>query len=173
MASYSEIVKFESEALPGTIRLVKSGEFFRAYNHSAWLFQCCIAEHKVMRKFVKALNEDIYYIGFPSKSLFNNIGERKSVKTEYGFDIQLSEKEIPIEDDYEEWKATVETKHSSKGDFYSLPLAGVDAEREVIRRLRDFQLESKTLIECVSFIAELRQLLNNKLLKGSEMLKER
>ena len=62
---------------------------------------------------------------------------------------------------------------SSKGDFYSLPLAGVDAEREVIRRLRDFQLESKTLIECVSFIAELRQLLNNKLLKGSEMLKER
>ena len=109
MASYSEIVKFESEALPGTIRLVKSGEFFRAYNHSAWLFQCCIAEHKVMRKFVKALNEDIYYIGFPSKSLFNNIGERKSVKTEYGFDIQLSEKEIPIEDDYEEWKATVES----------------------------------------------------------------
>lgn len=161
MASYIDVVKFEEETPANTIRLIKSGEFYRAYNHSAWLFQCCIAEHKVMRKFIKALKSDVYYIGFPEKSLFNNIGERNSVKTEYGFDIELNDDEIPDEQGFETWKNTVDTSHSSKGDFNSLPLAGADAEREVIRRIRDFPLESKSMVDCAVFLAELRKLLNN------------
>lgn len=115
-----------------------------------------------MRKYMKSLKEDIYYLGFPEKSLFNNIGDRKSTKTEYGFDIELTEDEIPDEDGYETWKISIEPQHSSKGDFNSLPAAGIDAEREVIRRLRDFPLESKSMVECAVFLAELRKLLNNK-----------
>lgn len=161
MPTYIDSLKFESEAPFGTVRLIKCGEFYRAYNHSAWLFHCCIAEHKVMRKFLKAANEDIYYIGFPEKSLFANIGERKSVKTEMGFDIELQADEIPDEGEYEQWKMSVQTNHSSKGDFFSLPVAGADAEREVLRRLRAFPLESKSMVECAVFLAELRKLLNN------------
>lgn len=82
MASYSDVLKFEAEVPANTVRLIKSGEFYRAYNHSAWLFQCCIAEYRVMRKYVKSLKSDVYYIGFPEKSLFSNIGERRSSKTE-------------------------------------------------------------------------------------------
>lgn len=114
-----------------------------------------------MRKYIKALKTDIYYIGFPEKSLFNNIGERKSTKTEYGFDIELMEFEVPEEEAYEVWKMTIPTEQSSKGDFHSLPLAGADAEREVIKRIRDFPLENKTMIECTVFLSELRKLLNN------------
>ena len=161
MPTYIDVIKFENEAPANTIRLVKSGEFYRAYNHSAWLFQCCITEHKVMRKYIKALKTDIYYIGFPEKSLFNNIGERKSTKTEYGFDIELMEFEVPDEEAYEVWKMTIPTEPSSKGDFNSLPLAGAEAEREVIKRIRDFPLENKTMIECTVFLSELRKLLNN------------
>ena len=162
MATYADSVKFENEAPKGVIRLIKSGEFWRAYNHSAWLFQCCIAEHKVMRKYVKALQSDIYYIGFPDKSLFGNIGERKSEKTELGFDVTLTDEEIPDEEGYETWKASVKTEESSKGDFYSLPMAGADAEREVIRRIKEFPLESKSMVDCVVFLSEIRKLLNNK-----------
>ena len=39
MPTYIDVIKFEDEAPANTIRLVKSGEFYRAYNHSAWLFQ--------------------------------------------------------------------------------------------------------------------------------------
>ncbi len=124
MPTYGDSIKFEEEAPRGTIRLIKSGEFYRAYNHSAWLFQSCIAEHKVMRKYVKTLKRDIFYVGFPEKSLFNNIGERNSSKTEFGFDIQLCEDEIPDEEGFETWKASIEVSASSKGDFNSLPLAG-------------------------------------------------
>lgn len=161
MPTYIESIKFEENAPANTIRLIKSGEFYRAFNHSAWLFQCCIAEHKVMRKFIKALNSYVYYVGFPEKSLFNNIGERKSTNTEMGFDIELSVDEIPEEAGYETWKTTVETEQSSKGDFNSLPPAGYDAERMVIRLLRDFPIESKSMVECVMFLAELRKILNN------------
>ncbi|MCK9303408.1 MAG: hypothetical protein PHU62_05755 [Bacteroidales bacterium] len=161
MPTYTESIRFEDETPKGTIRLIKSGEFYRAYNHSAWLFQCCIAEHKVMRKFIKVINQDIYYIGFPEKSLFSNIGERKSTKTDLGFDIELFQEEIPEEATYATWKKTIEVESSSKGDFYSLPLAGADAEREVIRRLKSFPIENKSLIDCAVFLAELRKLLNN------------
>ncbi len=161
MPTYVEAIRFEEEAPRGVIRLVKSGEFYRAYNHSAWLFQCCIAEHRVIRKYVKALKEHIHYIGFPEKSLFGNIGDRESEKTGLGFDIRLSESEIPDEEGYGEWKASVIGEDSSKGDFLSLPLAGADAEREAIRRLREFPLESKTMVECAVFLAELRKLLSN------------
>lgn len=61
---------------------------------------------------------------------------------------------MPDEEAYEDWKITIDAEHSSKGDFHSLPLAGADAEREVIRRLRDFSLENKTMIECVVFLSE-------------------
>ncbi len=161
MPTYQDVIKFETETPPGTIRLIKSGEFYRAYNHSAWLFHCCIASHKVMRKYIKALKEDVYYLGFPEKSLFGNIGERNSTKTEYGFDIELTADEIPDESGFETWKATIDVEASSKGDFNSLPLSGGDAEREVIKRLRDFPLESKTMVDCAVFLAELRRLLNN------------
>lgn len=114
-----------------------------------------------MRKYVKSLKSDVYYIGFPEKSLFSNIGERKSFKTDMGFDIELHDDEVPDESGFETWKMTVEAQHSSKGDYNSLPLAGADAEKEVIRRLREFPLENKTMVECAVFVAELRKLLNN------------
>lgn len=159
MPKYSDIIKFQDEAPNNVIRLVKSGEFYRAYDHSAWLFQCCIAEHKVIRKYVKSISREIYYIGFPEKSLFGNIGEHKSEKTDYGFDIVLANDELPDEKDYETWKNNVVTEQASKGDYHSLPLAGAEAEREVVRRLRDFTIENKTMVECVVFLAELRGML--------------
>lgn len=107
MPTFVDVVKFEGEVPPKTIRLVKSGEFYRAYNHSAWLFQCCIAEHKIMRKYVKQLKQDIFYIGFPEKSLIGNIGDRKYTKTEMGYDIELHDEELPAAEGYETWKATL------------------------------------------------------------------
>ena len=37
MASIENSLKYESEVSPGKIRFITSGEFVRAYNHSAWL----------------------------------------------------------------------------------------------------------------------------------------
>lgn len=162
MPTYAEAIKFEESAPKNIIRLVKSGEFYRAYNRSAWLFHCCIAEHKVMRKYLKTFGFEIFYIGFPEKSLFNNIGERKSEKTDLGFDIELTAEEIPNDEEYDIWKNNIETQQSSKCDYFSLPLSGIEAEKEVIKRIKEFPLESRSMVECVVFLSDIRKLLVNK-----------
>lgn len=53
MANFETIVKFENEAPKGVVRLVESNGFYRAYNHSAFLFYSCIASYKVTKKFIK------------------------------------------------------------------------------------------------------------------------
>lgn len=160
MASIQDMVRFEKEAPHGIIRLVKCGEFYRAYNHSAWLFHTCVIEYKVIRKYVKALSEDVYYVGFPEKSLFNNIGDRKSEKTEYGFDIMLNLEEIPEESGFQQWIHSVATQQSSKSDFFAISPNDTELEREVVRKLKEFPIESKSMIECTFFLSELRKLLH-------------
>lgn len=76
MASYEQVVKFENEKPQGVLRLVEANGFYRAYNHSAYLFHQAIAQHKVTRKFVKNINQEIVYIGFPADKLLERIGKR-------------------------------------------------------------------------------------------------
>lgn len=66
--------------------------------------------------------------------LFDTVGERKTEKTDYGFDVTLSEEEMPNPEAYDAWTQMVETSPSSKADHHALPLASVEAEREVLRR---------------------------------------
>lgn len=87
MASIENSLKYESEVEPGKIRLVMSGEFVRAYNHSAWLFYCCISKYKVIRKFSKQQQKDVYFLGFPVSKLLELANGRVCTKTDFGYDI--------------------------------------------------------------------------------------
>ena len=115
-----------------------------------------------MKKYVKSTAQDVYFVGFPIEKLFDIVGGRKTEKTEFGFDVMLSDEEMPSPDAYDAWTQTVKTLPSSKADYYSLPMTGADAEKEVLRRLRDYPFERKTLIDNTLFLSELRQLLDNK-----------
>lgn len=90
MASYDKCIKFESEKPKGVIRLVEANGFYRAYNHSAYVFHQVIAQHKVTKKFVKNINQEIVYVGFPVDKLLERIGDRSHKKTELGYDVELS-----------------------------------------------------------------------------------
>ena len=59
MVSYDKVVKFENEKPQGVIRLVEANGFYRAYNHSAYLFHQVIAQHKETKKFVKNINQEV------------------------------------------------------------------------------------------------------------------
>ena len=160
MASYEQVIKFENEAPAGVIRLVEANGFYRAYNHSAFLFHQAIAQHKVTRKFVKNINQEIAYIGFPVDRLLERIGERSHKKTELGFDVELKTEELPDEADYEEWRLTVPAEAASRGDAAALPISGSELYRAVCERIRAYPIESKSLIESVAFLAEIKKLLS-------------
>lgn len=160
MASYDKCVKFESEKPTGVIRLVESNGFYRAYNHSAYLFHQVIAQHKVTRKFVKNINQEIVYVGFPVDKLLERIGDRSHKKTELGYDVELAAGEMPDETAYNEWRAIVPTEVASRGDVNSLQSSGDELYRAVCERIRVYPMETKSLIECVSFLAGLKKVLS-------------
>ena len=160
MASYEQVIKFENEKPQGVIRLVESNGFYRAYNYSAYMFHQVIAQHKVTRKFAKNINQEIVYVGFPVDKLLERIGERSHKKTEYGYDVELAETEFPDAANYDEWRRTVPTEPASRGDANSLSPSGDELYRAVCERIRIYPMETKSLIECVSFLADLKKALS-------------
>jgi len=160
MASYEQVLKFENEKPQGVLRLVEANGFYRAYNHSAFLFHQAIAQHKVTRKFAKNINQEIVYVGFPVDKLLDRIGERSHKKTDFGYDVDLAEAERPDDTNYDEWRKTIPTEVASRGDVNSLSPRGDELHRAVCERIRVYPMETKSLIECVSFLAELKKVLS-------------
>ena len=130
MPSIESSLKFESEVGPGKIRLVTSGEFARAYNHSAWLFYCCVSKYKVIRKFHKPEQRHIYFLGFPTGKLLELIGGRQYEKTDFGYDIALKPEEIPAEEGYEAWTKEVPVEAASRAAEYGERLLATAGEGE-------------------------------------------
>ena len=159
MPSIENSLKYEAEVAPGRIRLVTSGEFARAYNHSAWLFYCCISKYKVIRKFSKQQQKDVYFLGFPSKKLLDLIGGRAYEKKEFGYDIVLKPEELPAEEGYEAWTKEVPAEAASRADADATPLTGRELEGAVCKKIREFPLETKTLVDAVVFLSEMRKAL--------------
>ena len=114
MASIENSLKYEAEVEPGKVRLITSGEFVRAYNHSAWLFYCCISKYKVIRKYSKAQQKDVYFLGFPVSKLLELINGRVCEKTDFGYDITLKPEEIPAEEGYEVWTKEAPVEAASR-----------------------------------------------------------
>ena len=159
MASIESSLKHEAEVEPGKIRLITSGEFVRAYNHSAWLFYCCISKYKVIRKYSKARQENIYFLGFPISKLLELTNGRVCEKTDFGYDITLKPEELPAEDGYETWTREVSVEVASRAEASALPLAGRELESAVCKKIREFPLETKTPVEAVVFLSEMRKAL--------------
>ncbi len=159
MASIENSLKFEAEVEPGKIRLITSGGFVRAYNHSAWLFYCCISKYKVIRKFSKVQQKDVYFLGFPVSKLLELINGRVCENTDFGYDITLKPDEVPAEEGYEAWTREVPEEAASRADASATPLSGKELESAVCRKIREFPLETKTPVETVVFLSEMRKLL--------------
>ena len=86
MATFARCVELETaKPSQATIRLQLGGTFYRLYNRSAWLFHTKIRQYKVLRKFDKGLNANIFYTGFPVDKFDEVCGKFLHVKTEVGY----------------------------------------------------------------------------------------
>ena len=73
-------VLFEKEKPNGVVRLVEANGFYGAYNHNAYLFHQAIAQHKVTKKFIKNVNQELMCTGFPVDKLLERIGTRIQIR---------------------------------------------------------------------------------------------
>ena len=63
-----EIIEIENTNI-NNINLLKEGIFWRAYNQSAMRLVNNLKPLKIICRYVKTVNEEIFYCGFPESSL--------------------------------------------------------------------------------------------------------
>jgi len=98
------------------IYLLKEGMFFRSYNRSAMLMVTTLFPYKVHKKWIKKVNEYIYYCGFPEQGLT----KVKKKALEKGYSISNEGEKmlvitgVMVKESYENWQKQVEGVESAR-----------------------------------------------------------
>ncbi len=136
------------------IILYKEGIFYKAYEKSAYAFVLRLNPYATKKKFIKVISSYVVSIGFPMSTLdkfkdqleiFERTDEKIVIKTD---DIDTTE--------FEAWKEKLPI-HEPKVQIQENE---VKISSIVDDMIRAFPVESKTPIECMLFVGELKRVLN-------------
>ncbi len=136
-----------------SILLFREGYFFRAYNRSAMRFVEQIKSIKVLRKYVKYLEEEVFYCGFPNDSL----GKIQELAEQKGMRVKTSDEGLVViglgteNEDYEAWKSKIPVR--AKYDLGKKP------ETFILGKLRNYPIDNRTPHETVQFVYEIKELI--------------
>ena len=155
MRIFEEIASRE-DANRAEIALYPEGLFYKAYERSAFAFVTRISAFKPSKKRIKYLGRDIVSIGFPAGYLTRYFEAWKSslpLKEPKGRTVPAAEAGLA-----ELHGAPCPVAGSPQSLQAGLPKGAGEASAErIVRMIRDFRLESATPVQCVMFIAELKQ----------------
>lgn len=149
-----------------TVHLFKDGTFYRAYEYSAWL--CCryIHSFQTTKRFTKAVDKELVFVGFPQASLskFLPQGIEPAVSDDR-LDFPLPESvALDVKDyttDYENWKQAqplTEPKQRTTPNPATTGLAGHPVTiTGVFKEVMAWNVVDHTPIEAMQFLAAIQQ----------------
>jgi len=149
------------------VYLLKEGLFYRAYNRSAMRVVRHLKPYKINRKYVKKVQQEIFYIGFPESSLETILQQAKNKSWQIKESEKLSDDNTEIlcltglfdkTDDYEAWIKDLPI--SEKETTLEADTAQTRAF-EIIKQIEAFQVENATPMEAILFVNKLKQQLQN------------
>lgn len=145
------------------ILLLREGLFWRGYEQSAFLLHRLFG-FKPTRKFVKRVGQDVVSVGFPAQSLSKYFPEVQPDGREILCEVQ-GEAMAFSEQDYMAWKASLplrESKpagHNEDGQYADTARHADNCDiQRLLDRIRAFPLERSTPIECMNFVAEIKEI---------------
>jgi hypothetical protein len=143
------------------INLYLEGVFWISYEQSVYYFWK-LKGYKPTKKFVKVANQEVVSVGFPGKVL-DEIKICRKQKEEGKKHIVSEAQEAIDEGEFLKWKEELIllTTSSAFGAHPFNKLKRNYAELSVIKQIRNFDLLSKTPMECMNFLAELKKLTIN------------
>lgn len=177
MAQLKDILEMENSrgGNLADIYLFVEGMFYRAYERSAWL--CCryLNEFKVTRRANKNSDESVVFIGFPVTSLSKFVPQGVAVEQGEGFAVlRLALENHPelsdtaaAEEAFANWKnsvpaATVAAKKTSlQKDLKNMSDGEPRRMSEIMLSIMAFPIEQKTPMECMLFVADIKQRIAN------------
>ena len=134
-----------------TILFLGEGNFYKAYQESAWLACSLLHRFKAFRRFVRRAGCEVVYVGFPKSSLEKFVAGRRYEMKGDTVQVYLNDDEPELSEDYATWLASIPiiSLNNSTGEQASL--------RALCQKVLDYPLEESTPMACVVFLAELRK----------------
>ena len=179
MSSIKEIIEAESKELTDghrdILHLHREGSFYRAYEWSAFLACRYLHEFKVNKRVFKGVEQPVAFIGFPETSINKWMpeGAEQIVIEEKYLAVRLPDvlfgDDTPevMDADFAEWKDAIPlTESQAKGEKKTKSLAGseVGGGRDtvitltsVMQRILAYPIESKSPLESMAFLAEVKR----------------
>ncbi|MBQ6209987.1 MAG: hypothetical protein IJK42_09495 [Prevotella sp.] len=181
MSVTKELIEQEAQLLAGGERMVvhlhKEGTFLRAYEWSAFLSCHFIHQFKVNKRMFKGIDQPVAYIGFPETSLAKWMpeGAEQEAIGEKHLAIRLPSLMLAgdapetLDPVYGEWKEGIPlTESKEKGDRRAdgndVFGGGGDGRvtlTSVMQRILAYPIESKSPMESMSFLADVKRQLAN------------
>lgn len=164
MASIKEKLKAEVRN-DRTVRLWPEGTFYKAYERSAYLFANQVRQYEVRKRYVNVVGQNVVSIGFP-QTVLKSLGVTTQTEPDGAVTFRV---DTPVdEQQYLLWYDAIQTtdKHASvRADMIEKPVkssppALCGTERDVLKRLREFNLASATLLDCMMLLSELQTMLS-------------
>lgn len=161
------IMELERENLH-TIILLREGIFWKAYEKSAYAFHHQIQPYKLTKKHVPSVNGELVSLGFPTGVTDNLLSGRKVLLSEdYKMIIESESIDIAA---FEAWKEQIPLMAPAVKDGvvregivtmtrtpHSVTLPhGTDVVK-IIENIKLFNLESKTPVECMLFLMDIKK----------------
>lgn len=170
-----EIIQQES-GNQTTIILLREGIFWKAYEKSAYAFFHQIRPYQPKRKWVQSVKGDLISLGFPMNA---EGAVLKDCQVLLRQEDRIVLSALPVEHaEYETWKQSVPMTLPDRGRNDTAPVAerppsfALPAEataagavksplsalyEQLVDSIRHFNLESKTPVECMLFLSELKR----------------
>lgn len=146
-----EKLDFEQSRADGTILFIGEGNFYKAYQESAWLACSLLHRFKAFRRFVRKAGCEVVYIGFPKSSLEKFVAGRRYEMKGDTVQVYLNDDEPELSEDYATWLASIPIISLNNSTEKQASL------RALCQKVLDYPLEESTPMACVMFLAELRK----------------
>ena len=191
MTTLKRVLEIEANGGDNIIHLHRSGIFLEAFNRSALLLlRHCKVSYKLNYKFSAELNQGFGSVGFPQKSLPTLFGDDELMADGSGYQVETTcsvtddevtafierakaEKELRDKEKAEKEKtptpASAEAKSSEDPVTTDAPPPFAKtanshypgATKEILARLRHFDIVNQTPMECMLLVNKLKKLLNS------------
>lgn len=154
------------------IHLFQEGSFYRAYEVSAWLCWMHLNKFKVTHREMKGLDQTVAFVGFPLTSLekwkpagceIGEVSEKHLLLTLPAVSIVDGTDVKTCEEDFRAWKEEQPISGTVSGQKDS-GRNETDGKREerprlfsIAQAILAFPIESKSPIDCMLFLAEIRR----------------
>lgn len=167
MATIKEILHAES-GNTSRIYLYREGLFLKAYERSAYLWTRDVCRYEVKSRYVKSAGAEVMSIGFPASVLEQKLAGRGYAKDGDNVTVEAVGGGAAFDEAaYRQWRDDCGSAASMAarvgGD------AGTLDKDSIAARVMEFPLESRSPMECMIFLSELKKLCRTAVADGGDI----